>query len=82
MDSLRSHFGSTFVEGGVSLPAYRLYQMDGDGHFSTAEWIEADDDDSALAAARAAKAPGHCELWQSDRLVGRIDPSDPSDAEA
>lgn len=56
--------------------------MDGDGHFSTAEWIEADDDEAALAAARAAQAPGHCELWQSDRFVARIDRSGGSDAEA
>jgi hypothetical protein len=35
------------------MPAYRLYDLDGAGKFSAAEWIDADDDASAADAARA-----------------------------
>ena len=46
--------------------------MDGAGHFSAAEWVEAGSDEAALEAARqACKALG-CELWQGNRLIGRI----------
>lgn len=61
-----------------------MYQIDGDGRFSTAEWIEADDDDTALNAARALRPSGAYELWQRDRLVARIGPGqaegEPSDS--
>ena len=54
------------------MTAYRLYHIDGAGRFSTAEWIEADSDEAAIEAARATCKPLGCELWQGNRLVGRI----------
>ena len=56
------------------MPAYRLYHIDGSGHFSTAEWIEAADDAQAIKKARSRAHPGGCELWQGSRLLGRIQP--------
>jgi len=53
--------------------AYRLYRLDGAGRFSAAEWIKAEDDSGALAAARAIDRSGPCELWQGNRLIARID---------
>jgi hypothetical protein len=42
------------------------------GRFSTGEWIEADSDELALAAALRESRLGACEVWQGKRLVGRI----------
>lgn len=39
---------------------------------STAEWIEADSDEAAIAACRALHHP--VELWQRNRLVARLTP--------
>jgi len=54
--------------------AYRLYHIDGSGHFSTAEWIEASDDAEAIEAAGSRAHSGGCEIWCGGRLVGRVDP--------
>ena len=59
---------------GVSkMPAYRLYHLDGAGKVASAEWLDADGDDSALEKARASRRSGRCELWQGARLVSRLD---------
>ena len=60
--------------GGLSVPAYRLYQLDGVGKFTTAEWFEAEADDAALRHARD-RASGRFELWERGRLVIRSDSS-------
>lgn len=59
------------------MPAYRLYHVDGSGRFSAAEWIEAENDDSAVQSARAACKSIACELWQGRRFVARIDMTAP-----
>jgi hypothetical protein len=59
---------------GISVSAYRLYHIDGSGHFSTAEWIEADDDALAIKAAKGRARSGTCEVWHGSRLVGRVGP--------
>jgi DNA-binding transcriptional regulator/RsmH inhibitor MraZ len=56
------------------MAAYRLYERDGAGRFSAAEWIEADDDASATEAARALGKTCRCELWRRDTFVATIDP--------
>ena len=56
------------------MPAYRIYQIDGDGRFSAAEWIQADDDQRALDAARVAMEARPFELWQGNRLVATEKP--------
>ena len=60
------------VRGGAKMADYRLYCLDGVGHIGTGEWIEAASDDEALAMVRAKKLSVNCELWDRDRLVGRI----------
>ena len=47
--------------------------MDGAGGIDFADWIEAKDDDDAMAQARMLKANAHkCEIWLKDRLVARL----------
>jgi hypothetical protein len=54
------------------MPNYRVYCYDGAGKLWVADWVEALDDEAALAAARAMKVAVKCEVWQRDRLVGTI----------
>jgi hypothetical protein len=56
------------------MPAYRLYDLDGAGRFSAAEWIEADDDASAADAARVLGKTCRCELWHGPKFVATINP--------
>lgn len=60
------------VPGDEHLANYRLYCLDLHGKIATAEWIEAADDDSAVAAVRALAKPSDCELWLRNRLIERI----------
>ena len=60
---------------GAYVTAYRLYWLDGAGKILTAEWLEAVDDDCALAEIRARNENLSCEVWEQRRLVGRIDPN-------
>lgn len=52
---------------------YRLYCLDGASKVASAEWIDADDDDAAIEAARERHDGYHCEVWQGRRLVARLD---------
>ena len=54
------------------MSAYRIYQLGGDGRISTADWIEAKDDEAALEAARTKFRSIGFELWQGQRLVARM----------
>lgn len=56
------------------MPAYRLYRVDGAGRIVSAEWLEADDDESAVAQARSCAGGTRCEVWRRERLVARLDP--------
>lgn len=58
----------------VSLTNFRLYRLDGAGKITTAEWLSADDEDHALQLAREMKLPTAVEIWDRNRLVGRVDP--------
>jgi hypothetical protein len=52
------------------MTSYRLYCLDGAGHISLADWIEAGDDQEALAHARELKdGARRCEVWQNNRFV-------------
>ena len=51
----------------------RLYRLDGAGKISSAEWIEAADDEDAERQARDGNSDGMVELWDRNRLVARID---------
>ena len=54
------------------MPEYRLCWMDGVGRIESLEVIIADNDDDALAIARAMKKTVKSELWDRDRLVAKI----------
>ena len=55
------------------MASYRLYGLDGVRKVASAEWIEADDDQAAIEAARIRFDGAGCELWQGRRLVARLD---------
>lgn len=55
------------------MPAYRVYCLDGAGKVWAAEWIEAGDDATAMDSARQFKSAVRCEVWQGQRLVGRVE---------
>lgn len=57
---------------------YRYYCLDRQGKISSAEWIEADSDEAALAAAQGLGKTTPCELWLRNRLVCRVEPSLPN----
>lgn len=52
---------------------YRLYCLDGVDKVASADWVEADDDKSAIEAAEELHQGRKCELWQGNRLVTVID---------
>lgn len=52
---------------------YRLYCLDGVGKVVSAEWIDADDDEAAVEAAKTMMDGHRYELWAHSRLVMRLD---------
>ena len=57
------------------MEGYRLYRLDGVAKVASAEWIDADDDQAAIAAAKEMMDGHGWELWNRTRLVIRIDPA-------
>ena len=57
------------------MPSYRLYSLDGAGRIMAADWLKADSDEAAIAAARVRSTALHYELWQGQRFVARVDGS-------
>ena len=51
---------------------YIVYRLNEAGKIRHSEWIDASTDEEALEEARALALPGACEVWQRDRLVGRV----------
>lgn len=51
---------------------YKLFCFDGAGKLWVDDWIVADSDEEAIAAARAVKDAVKCEVWRRDRLVATI----------
>jgi hypothetical protein len=54
---------------GRTVGTYRLYGLDGVGKVASAEWIEADDDEAAIEAAKRMMDGHRYELWERSRLV-------------
>ena len=52
---------------------YRLYCLDGVGKVVSAEWIDADDDETAIEAAQDMMDGHKYELWANSRLVIRLE---------
>ena len=53
---------------------FRLYRLDGAGKIGTAEWMEAEDENHALELARALNASTTIEIWNRNKLIGRVAP--------
>ena len=51
---------------------YRYYCLDGLGNLHLAEWFNAKSDAEALALIEKMHPDGKWEVWQDERLVGRI----------
>ena len=51
---------------------YRVYRLDRANHVVEVEWVTAQNDDEAIAGARAMKNSGLREVWMGDRLVATI----------
>ena len=51
---------------------YRLYCLDGAGKVLSAEWIDAEDDDTAIEAAKDMVDGHQCELWARSRFDIRL----------
>jgi hypothetical protein len=56
------------------LAEYRLYGLDGVNKVASGEWLEAEDDDTAIDVAKERMDGQVCELWQGRRLVARLRP--------
>lgn len=55
------------------MTSYRFYCLDGEGHISLAEWLDASSDEEALAEARRIRPNAYkCEVWQEDRLLAQL----------
>jgi len=53
---------------------YRVYSLDGAGRFLSAEWVDTDCDESAIAAVQSSKSGSNCELWDGQRMVTTLSP--------
>jgi len=53
-------------------PDYKLYCLGDDGKIIAADWIDADNDEDAIAIARAMEKDLDCEIWKGNRLVARV----------
>ena len=68
-----SQFTHAFLRGIVS-KAYQLFCFDRGGRILSVDWLVAADDDEALAAANDVDNGTTREIWERNRLVGRIGP--------
>lgn len=62
----------TSADRGACVPEYRHYRFDGAGKISSAEWLEATDDDDAARQVRELQLPFKSEIWDRNRLVARV----------
>ena len=56
------------------MPDYKVYRIDGAGKPAQADWIDAKNDDEALAFVRARRLSARCEVWEGNRLVADVVP--------
>jgi hypothetical protein len=56
-------------------PNYRVYCYDGLNKVVSAEWVEAQSDQEAIALIEAKYPNYECELWEGRRLVAKIQSS-------
>lgn len=59
----------------VRMADYRFYCMNSGGHIGSADWIQAETDEAAIAQARRLNLSAQrCEIWHKTRLIARLDP--------
>jgi hypothetical protein len=51
---------------------YRIYCYDGARKIVSADWLQAADDDDAIAKAEAVGYGTKCEVWEGKRLVAEL----------
>lgn len=54
------------------MTTYRLYCLDGVGKIVSAEPLEASSDDEAMNRVRDMEKAIQCEVWERNRLVGKV----------
>jgi hypothetical protein len=52
--------------------SYRIYCYDAARNVVSADWLEALDDQAAIAAAHVAGFGSQCEIWDGKRLVAEL----------
>ena len=72
------HLRGVIFRGEPGVPDYRLYWLNRAGHFIRVEEFTADDDEAALATARALSGVERCELWTGARKVATFPDSSDS----
>jgi hypothetical protein len=60
------------------MPSYRLYRVDGTGKITSAEWLDAADDEEVTRLAHKQVPDGMAEVWERGRLVARLGPGEDS----
>jgi hypothetical protein len=61
------------IEQVHSVADYRLYGLDGANKVASGEWIDADDDETAIEVAKEMMDGHDCELWRGRRRIARIE---------
>lgn len=59
------------------MPEYRHYRLDGAGNITSAEWLDAADDEGAVRSVAALKLRVPSEIWNGSRLVARVEATPP-----
>jgi hypothetical protein len=52
---------------------YRIYVLD-EWRMLSGDWLDAESDQQAIAAARAANPASKCEVWENGRLIAAFGP--------
>jgi hypothetical protein len=73
----RKRVSPSGVEMGQNESKYRAYWLEGTGKSLSVDWIEAVNDDQAVATARTNIHSLKCEVWDGRRLVRKIDAEQP-----
>lgn len=57
------------------MPSYRYFKFEpNDRHRLPGEWVDAHDDDQAMALVRQLAGDSRCEVWLKNKLVGVVVP--------
>lgn len=55
--------------------SYRYYFLDGAGHLSSGEWLDAESDEDAVTQVECMHPDGRSEVWRGTRLVAILTPT-------